>query len=97
MFDYIKDELDEREKQVLLAGKLEDIFATLFRQINFTTFERAVHGSKNELSLDEFNTLWMNESKRMFGESVILRDEYKIWWSYIPHFIHSPFYCYAYS
>ena len=53
VFDYIKDELDENQKQVLLAGKLEDIFATLFRQINFTTFERAVHGIKDELSLDE--------------------------------------------
>lgn len=97
VFDYIKDDLSPEEKISLYAGKIEDIFATLFRQINFTTFERAVHAHEGELSLDELNKLWLQESKKMFGNSVKLTKQYEIWWSYIPHFIHSPFYCYAYS
>lgn len=97
VFEYVKKTLDANQKRALIARKLEDIFATLYRQINFTTFERAVHSQSGELSLDQFNELWLNESKKMFGQSVVLNDYYKIWWSYIPHFIHSPFYCYAYS
>jgi oligoendopeptidase F len=97
VFDYIKEDLSEKEKVSLYAGKLEDIFATLYRQINFTTFERAVHAHEGELSLEEFNTLWLRESKKMFGNSIKLTKQYEMWWSYIPHFIHSPFYCYSYS
>lgn len=97
VFDYIRKGLDKNEHRALLARKLEDIFATLYRQINFTTFEREVHAKKGELSSDEFNQIWLEQSKKMFGDSVELNEYYKIWWSYIPHFIHSPFYCYAYS
>jgi len=97
VFDHIKDGLSKKEKISLLTGKIEDIFATLYRQINFTTFERAVHAHGGEISLDELNKIWLRESKKMFGKSVTLNDYYKIWWSYIPHFIHTPFYCYAYS
>ncbi|QKG29602.1 M3 family oligoendopeptidase [Campylobacter sp. RM16187] len=97
VFDYVKKELSDKDKISLLAGKIEDIFATLYRQINFTTFERIVHAHKGEISLEELNKAWLEESKKMFGKSVTLNDYYKIWWSYIPHFIHTPFYCYAYS
>ncbi|WP_169942028.1 M3 family oligoendopeptidase [Campylobacter sp. RM15925] len=97
VFDYIKKDLSDKDKISLLAGKIEDIFATLYRQINFTTFERRVHAYEGEISLEELNKIWLEESKKMFGKSVTLNDYYKIWWSYIPHFIHSPFYCYAYS
>ncbi|QCD52291.1 M3 family oligoendopeptidase [Campylobacter sp. RM16192] len=97
VFDYIKKDLSNKEKISLLAGKIEDIFATLYRQINFTTFERQVHAHDGEISLDELNKIWLKESVKMFGKSVTLNDYYKIWWSYIPHFIHTPFYCYAYS
>ena len=97
VFDKLKETLNKQEKKALLASKIEDIFATLYRQINFTTFERAVHSHDGELSLDEFNSFWIQESKKMFGKSVELTKNYQIWWSYIPHFIHSPFYCYAYS
>lgn len=97
VFDNIKDNLPKEEKIALLGGKIEDIFATLFRQINFTTFERRVHAHKGELSLKDFNRYWAEENKKMFGNSVILTKNYETWWSYIPHFIHSPFYCYAYS
>lgn len=97
VYDSLKKTLSDDEKIPLIAGKLEDIFATLFRQINFTTFEREVHAHEGELSLDDFNKYWIRENTKMFGDSVILGNDYKIWWSYIPHFIHSPFYCYAYS
>lgn len=97
VFDELKKTLNSEDKKSLLASKIEDIFATLYRQINFTTFERAVHSHEGELSLEEFNSSWIQESKKMFGNSVELTKNYHIWWSYIPHFIHSPFYCYAYS
>ncbi|WP_169778040.1 M3 family oligoendopeptidase [Campylobacter curvus] len=97
VFDYVKNTLKGKEKISLLAGKIEDIFATLYRQINFTTFERRIYAHEGEISLDEINNIWQQESAKMFGKSVALNDYYKIWWSYIPHFIHTPFYCYAYS
>ena len=96
LFEDMKKKLNKEELVSLYAGKLEDMFATLFRQIVFTNFERKVH-AKDELSEEEFNVIWQEENKKMFGNSVILTDNYKIWWSYIPHFIHSPFYCYSYS
>jgi oligoendopeptidase F len=97
VFEYVKNNLPKEQRTALLASKIEDIFATLYRQINFTTFERRVHEFDGEISSDELNRIWLEESKKMFGDSLILNDYYKIWWSYIPHFIHSPFYCYAYS
>ena len=96
LFEKIKNSLTKEELIGIYASKLEDIFATLFRQIVFTNFERRVH-NKEELTPEMFNKIWMEENKKMFGNSVILTKNYEIWWSYIPHFIHSPFYCYAYS
>lgn len=96
-FKHLLKSCDLVEKQALLATKLEDIFATLFRQINFTTFERIIHQNDCELSQDEICNIWMQESKKMFKDSLTLNEYYKFWWSYIPHFIHSPFYCYSYS
>ena len=97
IFDAIKDNLTASEKRSLYASKIEDIFSTLYRQVNFTTFERKVHAHEGELDIDTFNNYWMQESQKMFGESITLTKDYALWWSYIPHFIHSPFYCYAYS
>ncbi len=97
LFDKIKDTLSKDEKIALYAGKLEDIFATLFRQIIFTNFERRVYSFDGELKVDDFNSFWYEENRKMFGKSLTLSENYKMWWSYIPHFIHSPFYCYAYS
>ena len=97
LFDDMKKVTPKDELLALYGSKLEDIFATLFRQIIFTTFERRVHSKKDELSRDEFNEFWMEENSKMFQDSVNLTEEYKYWWSYIPHFIHTPFYCYAYS
>nr|WP_315110628.1 M3 family oligoendopeptidase [uncultured Campylobacter sp.] len=88
---------DKAALRAMLAAKIEDIFATLYRQIGFTTFERRVHESADELSTGQIDELWMEESRKMFAGELILQDNYKSWWSYIPHFIHSPFYCYSYA
>lgn len=97
VFDYIKDKLNKEELLTLYAAKIEDIFATFYRQINFTCFERRIYKEKDELSKDKIDRIWLEESQKMFGDSVILTKNYACWWSYIPHFIHSPFYCYAYA
>jgi len=97
LFEEIKKTLSKEELIETYAAKLEDIFATLFRQIVFTNFERRIHSEENELNTEDFNKIWMEENQKMFKDSVYLTKNYEIWWSYIPHFIHSPFYCYSYS
>ncbi len=96
LFEELKTSLSKEELLEIYASKLEDIFATLFRQIVFTNFERRVH-NQGELKPQEYNKIWMEENQKMFNKSVTLTQNYEIWWSYIPHFIHSPFYCYSYS
>tara|TARA_Y100001980_G_C14554902_1_gene342337 strand:+ start:990 stop:2765 length:1776 start_codon:yes stop_codon:yes gene_type:complete len=89
-----------KEKLILICSKLEDIFATVFRQIVMTNFELSIHQRRKEsgeLSWDEFNSFWVKANKKMFGNSIEISEYYKNWWMYIPHFIHSPFYCYSYS
>jgi oligoendopeptidase F len=84
----------------LLCGKLEDTFATVFRQVAMTRFEEALHAARRaegELPVDRVNALWMEANRPMFGDAVALSDDYAWWWLYIPHFVHSPFYCYAYA
>ena len=84
----------------MLTAKLEDSFATAFRQIAMNRFEDAIHTSRRtegELSTGRFSELWLATQRAMFGDSVNLTDDYGIWWSYIPHFIGSPGYVYAYA
>ena len=91
---------DPAERLSLLAGKIEDSFATVFRQIVLTQFERAAHAarrSEGELSAERIGQLWMEANAPMHGDVVELTADYECWWSYIPHFIHTPFYTYAYS
>ncbi len=93
-------EKDPGTRLSLICSKLEDIFATVFRQVVLTRFEESLHlgrRSRGELPREEINKLWIEANKPMFGDSVELTDNYSNWWMYIPHFIHSPFYCYAYS
>ncbi len=91
---------DPRERLALLCGKLEDIFATVFRQVSMNRFEEAVHNArreKGELDVDFISQAWMETQSAMFGDSVQLLDHYRTWWSYIPHFLHTPGYVYAYA
>ncbi|WP_181882230.1 M3 family oligoendopeptidase [Helicobacter aurati] len=97
LFSSLKKTLGKKELLDMYAGKIEDIFSTLFRQIVMTNFERAIHDIDGELQTKDFDRIWIEENQKMFGESVTLTKNYARWWSYIPHFIHSPFYCYAYS
>lgn len=97
LFDYLKQNLNTQELLSIYSSKLEDIFSTLFRQIVMTNFERAIHNQEHELKIQDFDRIWREENQKMFGESLALTKRYDRWWSYIPHFIHSPFYCYAYS
>lgn len=97
LFDKMKKEIKGDELLSLYAGKIEDIFSTLFRQVVMTNFERRIHAKDGELQVSDLNKIWFEENKKMFEDSLKLTKNYKLWWSYIPHFIHSPFYCYAYS
>ncbi|MEE9608976.1 MAG: M3 family oligoendopeptidase [Myxococcota bacterium] len=96
----MKEESDPAVRLGLLCGKLEDAFATVFRQVAMTRFEQALHAarrSEGELPLERVNELWLEANRPMFGDAVQLTDDYAWWWLYIPHFVHSPFYCYAYA
>lgn len=97
LFDSLKNQTPKEELLGLYTGKIEDIFSTLFRQIAMTLFERRIHSVTDELKTQDFNLIWREENQKMFGSSIKLTQKYNYWWSYIPHFIHSPFYCYAYS
>ncbi|WP_300447496.1 M3 family oligoendopeptidase [uncultured Helicobacter sp.] len=97
LFDTLKNTLSKEDLIPLYAGKLEDIFSTLFRQVVMTHFERRIHAQGDELKPENFDEIWREENERMFGSSLKLSKNYDGWWCYIPHFVHSPFYCYAYS
>jgi oligoendopeptidase F len=84
----------------LLAENLEDTIATVFRQVAMNQFEDLVHTGRREegeLSVDRIGELWAQSQNEMFGDSVEVTDGYRTWWSYIPHFIGSPGYVYAYA
>jgi oligoendopeptidase F len=84
----------------LLAENLQDSIATVFRQVAMNRFEDLVHTARREqgeLSVERFNELWSESQQELFGESVQITDGYRSWWSYIPHFIGSPGYVYAYA
>ena len=92
-------EEDPRRRLNLLAGRIEDSIATVFRQVAMNRFEESVHTwrrDEGELSPEKFEELWLECQARMFGDSVDV-DGYGTWWSYIPHFIGTPGYVYAYS
>ena len=98
--DLMAAEDDQEVKLSMLTEKIEDTFATVFRQISMNRFEDKMHNarrSEGELTAERFNKLWLETQRDMFGDSVIITDEYGSWWSYVPHFLHTPGYVYAYS
>jgi oligoendopeptidase F len=98
--DLMNKESDPEVRLAMLAHKVEDTFATVFRQISMNRFEDGLHTARRnegELTTDRINELWMNSQRAMFGDSVKLGDNYGRWWSYVPHFLHTPGYVYAYS
>lgn len=91
---------DPKKRLALLCGKIDDNFATVFRQIAMTDFELMAHDAglkEGELPAERLSDFWIETNARMYGDSVELSPNYRHGWKYIPHFVHSPFYCYAYA
>ena len=90
---------DAKARKALLAGKVEDMINTVVRQIAFYSFERKIHIARKEgeLTAERINDIWMSVQAESLGPAIRLHDGYEVFWSYIPHFIHSPFYVYAYA
>ena len=99
-FKYLlNNEENKLKKKILLANKVEDMINTVVRQIAFLEFEKKLHNKRktSELSTEEICNLWIDVQSDSLGPYVKIKDNYKYYWSYIPHFIHSPFYVYAYA
>src|SRR6187399_263375 len=90
---------DRKQRKAMLAAKVEDMINTVVRQIAFYSFERKVHGERRagELTADRLCGLWMSVQGESLGPAIELKPGYETFWVYIPHFVHSPFYVYAYA
>ena len=91
---------DPNARFTLLAASLEDSIATVFRQVAMNRFEQSVHSARRdegEISVDRFGELWRDSQVPMLGDAVEITEGYMTWWSYIPHFIGTPGYVYAYA
>jgi oligoendopeptidase F len=101
VFESLMKRLDDpKERLALRLSKVSDTFATVFRQISMNRFEERLHNTirqEGELTTDQISSLWLETQRPMFGDSVVLRDDYRFWWSYIPHFLSVPGYVYAYA
>lgn len=92
-------EKDKKRRKLIIASKVEDMLNTVVRQIALCEFEKKVHDARREgeISPAKFGKLWIESQKESFGDSVKLDERYENYWSYISHFIHTPFYVYAYA
>jgi oligoendopeptidase F len=92
-------ETDPRRRKIMLAAKVEDMLNTVVRQIAFVSFEVRVHDERREAELtpDRLAEIWLDVQRESLGPALRLDDPYRHYWSYIPHFIHTPFYVYAYA
>ena len=92
-------ETDLRRRKIMLAGKVEDMLNTVVRQIAFATFEQKVHEERRdaELTPDRLAEIWLDVQRESLGPALRLDGLYRHYWTYIPHFIHTPFYVYAYA
>lgn len=91
---------DPKEKLALLISKIDDTIATVFRQISMNRFEDRIHTARREegeLTTEQFSQHWIESQRELYGDSITLTEEYKLWWCYIPHFLHTPGYVYAYA
>jgi oligoendopeptidase F len=90
---------DKRERKAMLAQKVEDMINTVVRQIAFYDFERKVHTARKEgeLTAEDLGRIWLSVQSESLGPAIRLSESYETYWAYIPHFIHSPFYVYAYA
>ena len=98
LYDNLSDKISDNEKKIMLSEKIDDLYATILRQSFFTIFEVDAHQQIGKgTTIDEISKTYMQNLKEQFGTSVILSEDFGIEWSCIPHFYHTPFYCYAYS
>jgi oligoendopeptidase F len=101
VFGRLLDEApDDRARLSLLSDRIEGAIATVFRQMAMNRFEHLVHTRRRgegELSVDRINESWVESQRELFGDSVEITAGYRMWWSYVPHFINSPGYVYAYA
>jgi oligoendopeptidase F len=90
---------EAKQRKAMLAAKVEDMINTVVRQIAFYTFERKIHLERRngELTADQLNALWLEVQRESLGPAIQLKPGYETFWAYIPHFVHSPFYVYAYA
>ena len=97
--EIVAREKDKKRRKRLIASKVEDMLNTVVRQIAFCEFEKRVHGERRqgELTADRIGRIWMDVQGESLGPAIKLHGDYQYFWSYIPHFIHSPFYVYAYA
>ncbi|HKO06744.1 MAG TPA: M3 family oligoendopeptidase [Alphaproteobacteria bacterium] len=95
----LRGEGEKRRRRVMIAAKVEDMLNTVVRQIAFYDFERMLHAERRagELTAERIGEIWMEVQRKSLGDAFRFEDEYKLYWSYIPHFIHAPFYVYAYA
>jgi oligoendopeptidase F len=100
-YDYLlESESDAQTRAALAVHRLEDSFATIFRQVVLARFEQRAYALRSEgraLAAEALSDLWLEENVRYYGESLALPDGYRLGWSYVPHFIHVRFYTYAYA
>jgi len=101
VFNKLMNNIDDpKEKLALLVSKIDDTIATVFRQISMNRFEDRIHTARREegeLTTEDFSRHWVETQNDLYGDSVTITDEYKLWWCYIPHFLHTPGYVYAYA
>lgn len=98
LYDNLSDKITEDEKKIMLSEKIDDLYATIMRQSFFTMFEVEAHKQIGKgTTVDEISKTYIQNLKEQFGNSVIVSEDFAIEWSCIPHFYHTPFYCYAYS
>ena len=92
-------EKNAKRRKSMLAAKVEDMLNTVVRQIAFVEFERRVHDERRqgELTAERIGAIWLDVQKESLGPAIRFEDEYKWYWAYIPHFVHTPFYVYAYA
>ncbi|MBP2158581.1 MULTISPECIES: M3 family oligoendopeptidase [Asticcacaulis] len=99
VFEHLVADASKDDKKALLAGKIEDGLNSVIRQIAFHRFEERFHAARQagEVAIPEINAMWLEVMGESLGPAIKLNDGYEYWWAYISHFVHAPFYVYAYS
>ena len=98
LYDNLSGKISDNEKKIMLSEKIDDLYATILRQSFFTIFEVDAHKQIGDgTTIDELSKTYMKNLEMQFGDSVSLSEDFGVEWSCIPHFYHTPFYCYAYS